>query len=913
MKSLIIKRFFYLFGLISMCIGMSVEAGPTILSDTEKQWLDAHPVIHYAATPDAPPFDFIDHHNEHRGILADYLQLLRQRVGLPLKRSELVSRVQHFENMKSRDLDLLTLCSDMPEKEDHLLFSTPVISYPWVMVSRKDFQHYTTLEEVQDRNILSAGGHALPELALAKFSNLKITAVASALEGLNAVIRGRGDVFIGDLGTVSYLIQHHNLNQLNIVSEAGLGELYLSICVRSDWPELLRIINKGLATISVDEVNRIRNKWTKPEDIQNEQESAGVQPSMLFFGIAFIAVIIVGVTFRIILKQQDAGGKIRFGSRQFRYLSLIFLSLLLILVAVLAYWVLDYNKKKILEDRRSTLQTVLYTTAEGLDIWATDQKAFISLLSDEQELVKLVERLLHIPADKETLLNSQEMIDVRAFFKHHEAFVNNAGFFIINRDSISIASMRDSNVGTKNLIAIQRPDLLQRVFSGETVFVPPIQSDVTLDNNQQTLSDFTAIVPTLFVAAPLRNAEGKVISAVTLRLKLETEFSRVMQLGRIGESGETYAFSHTGTLLSESRFDHQLRKIGLISKNQRGILSIQIRDPGGNMLEGFRLNPEKKHPLTAMAKSATQGRAGSNMQGYRDYRGVPVYGAWLWDDKLGIGLATEINVDESMQTYNAMRTTILGALTLTALLATLGISFVLVFGEKTNRVLSAARQDLEHRVADRTEALQRSESQFRTLVANIPGVSYRRLMDTHWTMLFVSNGIEELTGYNSDAFILKQRSYKNFLCADDQMRVIDEMATAVGENRPFTIEYRILDRNDKIKWVREHGQAVTSETDDDIWLIGAIFDITDRKEVEAHLENAKEAAEAAAESKSAFLANMSHEIRTPMNAIIGFLAFVRQSKELPESLQDCIDTAHDASKSLLAIINNILDVSKLES
>ena len=113
-----------------------------------------------------------------------------------------------------------------------------------------------------------------------------------------------------------------------------------------------------------------------------------------------------------------------------------------------------------------------------------------------------------------------------------------------------------------------------------------------------------------------------------------------------------------GVLLSQSRFDDELKQIGLLvdRPDSRSILNVEVRDPGVNMVAGQRPTIRRSdQPLTRMAKSAVQGRTDHDVDGYRDYRGVPVVGAWQWLDDYDFGVATEIDVDEAFAPVYILR------------------------------------------------------------------------------------------------------------------------------------------------------------------------------------------------------------------------------------------------------------------
>jgi polar amino acid transport system substrate-binding protein len=307
----------------------------------------------------------------------------------------------------------------------------------------------------------------------------------------------------------------------------------------------------------------------------------------------------------------------QYGSTQKLTILMILAGLFIVLVVVLAWFALDRVEEKIQADVGDALQIVLQTTQESLNLWVESNKFQLTRLAEDPRLVFLAGRLLSKPRNKRALLKSQALQEVRDFFRYGRDPFGQARFFIISPDFINIASMRDGNIGAKNLIATQALDLLNKAFRGDAVMVPPIWSDIPL---------ITAL-------------EGKdKKSAVTRRIDPSRDFTRLIQLGRLGKSGETYAFGRYGKMLSESRFNADLRKAGLIKEGENSILVVSVRDPGGDMTKGFTPSvPRYQQPLTLMAREATQGNAGLNVTGYRDYRGVRAYGAWLWDDKLGIG------------------------------------------------------------------------------------------------------------------------------------------------------------------------------------------------------------------------------------------------------------------------------------
>ncbi|MDN3649664.1 MHYT domain-containing protein [Reinekea marina] len=206
--------------------------------------------------------------------------------------------------------------------------------------------------------------------------------------------------------------------------------------------------------------------------------------------------------------------------------------------------------------------------------------------------------------------------------------------------------------------------------------------------------------------------------------------------------------------------------------------------------------------------------------------------------------------------------------------------------------------------------IKRNESQIQAILSNIPGITFRAIYDPTWPILFVNDQVENILGYPKEDFMLPNptRSINDFLHPEDVG--VFERTDLLNPNG-YQIEYRIIDRKGKIKWLLGYGQATQVEGIESACLDGFLMDISDRKEMESELVQAKETAEKAAESRANFLANMSHEIRTPMNSVIGFSELLLLDQVTDEQRRQ-LKTINQSAKSLLHILNDILDSAKLD-
>lgn len=210
-------------------------------------------------------------------------------------------------------------------------------------------------------------------------------------------------------------------------------------------------------------------------------------------------------------------------------------------------------------------------------------------------------------------------------------------------------------------------------------------------------------------------------------------------------------------------------------------------------------------------------------------------------------------------------------------------------------------------------ALKENEEQLKSFIQNIPGVVYRCFADEHWTSIFMSDAIFTLSGYPAEDFLEPKRirNFSEIIHPEDRGHVFNLIQNAIDTSDTFVLNYRIIQKSGDIRWVLEYGGLVFDEEKKVKYLDGVILDNTDRRMIEEALIESKEKAEMAAITKTTFLANMSHEIRTPMNAIIGFTE-VLLAGDLLGNQKNHLETVKNSAKSLLRLLNDVLNSAKLD-
>lgn len=240
-----------------------------------------------------------------------------------------------------------------------------------------------------------------------------------------------------------------------------------------------------------------------------------------------------------------------------------------------------------------------------------------------------------------------------------------------------------------------------------------------------------------------------------------------------------------------------------------------------------------------------------------------------------------------------------------------------------NRVVNwcgrRARLELSHDMLSAEYRLAKKDQERDAIIRTIPGGFARIDARDMRTVLWYGGGFLDMIGYTQEQFENELLSKCNYVHPDDLERAVEVMRSSQATGVDTVAEGRIVTRGGEIKILTMTFSYVSGEESWDgipsFYSVG--IDITKEREEQARqreaLEDAYKAARVASSAKTNFLSSMSHDIRTPMNAIMGMTTIAEANLDSPEKISNCLSKIESSSRHLLNLINEVLDMSKIES
>lgn len=525
------------------------------------------------------------------------------------------------------------------------------------------------------------------------------------------------------------------------------------------------------------------------------------------------------------------------------------ISLIPILVITLVFYisaknVLEENSlkwmKEIAESRRTEIITFLDAKKERTQDFSSDGfiRDHLQKITNADSLLLVSELNRHLLVNKKTL---DHYID---------------DILIVNLEGKIVASSnegwREKNILESELFYKSMAVLAKssvNIYIGKSIFSPELDTkSIYISANVRSLStgEQLGIIVNVYNFASLSDITGR-----------RTEMR---------QTGEVYIVDKNKTMITESRFI-------------------------------------KNAPFHVVVDTEPVREAinyGTDMIGvYPDYRGVPIVGASAYVSKHGWVILSEIDKAEALAPLNFLGVVaiVLGVINAVAA-SVMGFMFVNALSKPIKILTTATKKfanekhsfsvkinsndeigqlaqsfnsmtnDLEKEITGHKQTattLFKSEQRFRTLTSNIPGAVYRCANDLTFTMEYISNFINEISGYESDDFINNRvRTFLSIIYPEDKITVQNIKNNGIERQEPFVIEYRIVNSRGGICWVSENGQGVFDTHGNLLWIDGVIFDNTEQK-------NTNDKIKVSLKEKDVLLREIHHRVKNNLQVISSLL------------------------------------------
>ncbi len=275
---------------IGFCLlALNVLATPAMFTANQIRYMQQKQVLYYCVDPEWMPFEALDVRQQHIGMSADYIALWRQQLPIPIELLVTKDWIESLQAIKDRRCDFLPMAMATDLRQQFLDFTEPYLTVPSVIATTSEKPYIDDLRKLPQQPVGIRKGVGSVESYRQHFPQLKLIEYDSYAEGLLHVQSGLLYGMTGNMGSISYAIQHHQMVNLKIAGRIP-GDSVMSVATRNDEPELLQIMQVLLAQTTTVQRQEIMNRWLTVRFEQGADYTLLAKLSLVLFFVVVVSI-----------------------------------------------------------------------------------------------------------------------------------------------------------------------------------------------------------------------------------------------------------------------------------------------------------------------------------------------------------------------------------------------------------------------------------------------------------------------------------------------------------------------------------------------------------------------------------------------------------------------------------------------